>query len=94
MAESPLPAAIRRLDMALAALEAAVARRLDMEARRGDMETELSIMQDDRARLAAELDGALARLEKLELAATDVDRRLERAMDEIRTVIAGAEAAG
>ncbi len=88
----PLADAVGRLDLALAALEAALARRLDVEARRGDLETELSIMQDDRARLAADLDGALSRLERLELAAADVDRRVERAMGEIRAAIAAAEA--
>lgn len=88
----PLADAIGRLDLALAALEAALARRLDVEARRGDLETELSVMQDDRARLAADLDGALSRLERLEMAAADVDRRVERAMGEIRAAIAAAEA--
>lgn len=88
----PLADAIGRLDLALAALEAALARRLDLDARRGDLETELSVMQDDRARLAADLDGALSRLERLELAASDVDRRVERAMGEIRAAIAAAEA--
>jgi hypothetical protein len=49
-------------------------------------------MQDDRARLAAELDGATARLGDVETAAADVDQRLERAMTVIGAVIARAQA--
>ena len=82
-----LEAAIQRLDAALSALEAATARRLETERRRADLETELSLMQDDRARLAVELDGALAKLNRLEAAADDVNRRVDRAMGVIRDVI-------
>lgn len=85
-----LNAAFERLETAVAGLERAAARRLELEQRRGDLETELSLMQDDRARLAVELDGALARLERLEAAADDVSRRVERAMGAVRTVV-GAE---
>ncbi|CUA84608.1 DUF4164 domain-containing protein [Chelatococcus daeguensis] len=85
-----LNAALERLEAAVSGLERAAARRLELEQRRGDLETELSLMQDDRARLAVELDGALARLERLEAAADDVSRRVERAMGAVRTVM-GAE---
>ena len=69
-----------RLDQALAELEAVARRRRDTEARRGDLEMELSVMQDDRARLAADLDGTLTRLGSVELAATGAVERLDRAM--------------
>src|SRR5205085_1635327 len=52
--------ALQRLDGAVGQLEFAIARRVESERRRGDLDTELQIMQDDRARLAMELDGALA----------------------------------
>lgn len=78
-----IEAALKRLDAALAGLEAAAARRGETERRRGDLELELSLMQDDRARLAVELDGALAKLDRLEAAAAEVDRRIERAMGAI-----------
>jgi hypothetical protein len=81
-----LEEALRRLDSALAALEAATGRRLEAERRRGDLETELALMQDDRARLAVELDGTLARLNRLEATADDVGRRVDRAIGAIRTV--------
>jgi predicted nucleic acid-binding Zn-ribbon protein len=83
--------AMKRLDSAMGLLEAAVTRRLEAERRRGDLETELQIMQDDRARLAVELDGTVARLHRVEAAATDVGRRVERAVHTIRDVLARAE---
>ena len=84
--------AMRRLDGALGHLEAAVSRRLDAEKSPGDLETELQIMQDDRARLAGELDGTLSRLNRAEAAAADVGVRVQRAMGAIRDVLTRAEA--
>ena len=82
-----LDAAMKRLDAALGLLEAAVTRRLEAERRRGDLETELQTMQDDRARRAVELDGTMARLRRVEAAAGDVGRRVERAVGVIREVL-------
>ena len=86
--------AVKRLDAALGLLEAAVTRRLEAERRRGDLETELQIMQDDRARLAVELDGTMARLHRVEAAASDVGRRVERAAGVLREVLGRVEANG
>jgi predicted nucleic acid-binding Zn-ribbon protein len=83
--------ALARLDGALGQLEAAARRRVDAERGRANLETELALMQDDRARLAAELDGAMARLGHVEAAAADVDQRLERAMTVVGAVIARAQ---
>jgi predicted nucleic acid-binding Zn-ribbon protein len=83
---------VRRLEAALGLLEAAVTRRLEAERRRGDLETELQIMQDDRARLAVELDGAMARLHRVEAATSDIGRRVERAAGAIRDVLGRAGA--
>ena len=83
---------MRRLEAALGQLEASVSRRLEIERRRGDLETELQIMQDDRARLAVELEGTSARLAQVEAAADDVGHRVERALGAVRDVLAGAEA--
>jgi hypothetical protein len=88
-----LEQATKRLEAALGALEATVGRRLDLERRRGDLETELQIMQDDRARLAVELESATARLEQLESATCDVNRRVHRAIGAVREVLDRAEAA-
>jgi predicted nucleic acid-binding Zn-ribbon protein len=86
--------AVKRLEAALGLLEAAATRRVEAERRRGDLETELQIMQDDRARLAVELDGTVARLHRVEAAATDVGRRVERAVGAIRDVLERAESNG
>jgi len=80
--------ALERLEGALGPLEAAVSRRLEVERRRGDLETELQLMQDDRARLAVELDGATARLNRNEAAARDVGERVQRAVVSIQDVLA------
>lgn len=90
MASLMLENAVARLDGALAQLEAAARRRVEAERGRANLETELTLMQDDRARLAAELDGAMARLSEVENAASDVDQRLERAMNVVGAVIARA----
>jgi predicted nucleic acid-binding Zn-ribbon protein len=79
--------AYKRLDTALTLLEAAIARRSAGEKGRGDLEVELQIMQDDRTRLAVELDAALARLRRHETASEDVGRRVRAAMEAIRTVL-------
>ena len=86
--------AVKRLEAALGLLEAAATRRVEAERRRGDLETELQIMQDDRARLAVELDGTMARLHRVEAAANDVGRRVERAVGAIRDVLGRAESNG
>jgi predicted nucleic acid-binding Zn-ribbon protein len=83
--------AMKRLENALGLLEASVSRRLEAERRRGDLETELQIMQDDRARLAVELDGALTRLNRAEAAADDVGNRVKLAIDAIEDVLGRAE---
>ena len=83
--------ALKRLENALGLLEASVSRRLELERRRGDLETELQIMQDDRARLAVELDGALTRLNRAEAAAEDVGVRVKRAIGAIESVLGRAE---
>jgi hypothetical protein len=83
--------ALKRLENALGLLEASVSRRLELERRRGDLETELQIMQDDRARLAVELDGALTRLNRAEAAAEDVGVRVKRAIGAIESVLERAE---
>lgn len=79
--------AFQRLDVALAMLEGAVARRVEAEAARGDHEIELSLMEEDRARLAAELDVASARLAQVTATTGDVGRRLARAIDTVESVL-------
>ena len=61
-----LDQALQRLAIALERLELAATARLDAERGIEPLETELSVMRDDRSRLAVELDGALARNASLE----------------------------
>jgi uncharacterized protein YicC (UPF0701 family) len=79
--------ALKRLDGALNQLEAAASRRFEAEKSRGDLATELQIMQDDRTRLAVELDAALSRLRRCETVIEDVSRRVRSAMGAVKTVL-------
>jgi chromosome segregation ATPase len=82
--------ALARLSSALERLETATARRLENDLSLADLEEELAVMQDDRSRLALELDSELAKANALEKARDDVLRRLERASEGIRTVLGDA----
>ena len=74
----PSPA-IDRLHAALDNLEAAVERRAGRERQRADSEAEFAMMQDDRARLAVELDAALDAQRALADANTAAIERIQRA---------------
>lgn len=86
-----IEAALKRLTAALDQIEAAAERRALADAARVDMETELAVMQDDRARLAVELDGAAARARALDHATAEAAKRLERANATIRDVLDAIE---
>jgi hypothetical protein len=96
MAAMKLPArledSLKRFASALDHLEAAGERLAIADRVRADLEDELSVMQDDRARLAAELDGALARARALAHANEDVRERVERASASVRAVLEAARA--
>lgn len=84
---------LKRLASALDHLEVAAERRAELDARRADLEEELAVMQDDRSRLAVELEAAAARVRKLEEANAEVARRLTATGASIRTVLAAREPA-
>ncbi|MGC2223288.1 MAG: DUF4164 family protein, partial [Methylocella sp.] len=71
-------------------LDAASDRRAKADALRAHLEDELAVLQDDRSRLAVELDGAIARAKSLELANDEVARKLNDASAEIRGILAEA----
>ena len=91
---APWEEAIGRVQAALGRLETALEKRLRQDAQRTDAEQEFHIMQDDRARLAVELDGALADGRALAQANAVAGKALERAADAIQSVLrrAGLEA--
>ena len=82
-----LDAALQRLASALDQLEAAAERRQKADAARGDLEEELAVMQDDRSRMAVDLDAALARNKALAHANSEVQRRLTRVSSTIQALL-------
>ena len=74
-----LDVALARLKAALEQLESVVAVRLEDDLSSAELDEEVAIMQDDRARLALELDDALARLSGHEKTREEVLRRLDHA---------------
>ena len=60
--------ALGPFEPSLKRMRAAVERRVRRDAKRGDSDEELALMQDDRDRLAVEVDGALSRNRALEAA--------------------------
>ena len=87
-------AALKRLSVALEKLEAATERRLKAEALRANLEEELAVMQDDRGRLAVELDGALARTLSLEATNEEAARQLSGATAAGKAVLSALEEEG
>lgn len=85
--QTSIDAATKRLTQALDALDAAVERRLDAD--RGDarLADQIHALGNDRAKLAAELDAQTARSRQLEAANREIARRLDTAIDNIRSVL-------
>jgi hypothetical protein len=92
-ARDRLEAAHRRLRGALDALDSAVIRQNERALGQADQNAEFSALQDDRSRLAVELEAASRRLKALEAANGEAARRIERASAAVRAVLA-ADSAG
>jgi len=88
-----LEAAVAELQTALAQLERTVAAKLEDELSSAELEEELAIMQDDRSRLALDLDAALARQNTLEKSRDEVLRRLEAASEGVAAALGAADVA-
>jgi hypothetical protein len=80
--------ASRRLSLALDALEAAIHRRHEADRGEAGLASQMHALGADRARLAAELDHAVARSRALEGTSQEVARRIDAAMTTIRAVLA------
>ena len=85
-----IEAASRRLALALDALNAAAERRRDADESVAALGEQLHVLDDDRARLAGELDHAAARTRILETANREVAARIDRAIATVRGAL-GAE---
>lgn len=84
---SAIDAATRRLAAALDALEAAVDRRREGDRSEEALARQLHVLGTDRSRLAAELDDAASHARQLEATNREVARRLDLAIDTIRSVL-------
>ncbi len=94
MALGPFEPSLKRMRAAVDLLEAAVERRMRLDARRGNSDEELALMQDDRDRLAVELDSALGRNRALDAANSQAAETLAKAGDALEAVIARILASG
>jgi chromosome segregation ATPase len=82
-----LESSLKRLAAAVDSLERAAERRMRHDEARANVEEEYALMQDDRSRLAVELDAALERSRALEAANAEADARLSRAVETIGAII-------
>jgi hypothetical protein len=85
--QTAIEAATKRLTQALDALDAAVERRLDAGRGEARLADQIHTLGADRARLASELDVQTARSRQLETTNREIARRLDTAIDNIRSVI-------
>ena len=83
--------ASRRLAAALDALEAAADCRREADRNEDALARQIHVLGDDRARLAGDLDQAMARSRKLESANREAAARIAQAIETIRGVLAGEE---
>ncbi len=84
---SAIDAASRRLAAALDALEAAADRRRQSDHGEDKLAAQVQALGTDRSKLAADLDAQAARSSRLEATNREVARRLDLAIDTIRTVL-------
>jgi hypothetical protein len=82
-----IEAATRRLSAALDALEAATERRREADRGEETLAAQVQALGDDRSRLAADLDLQAARSRRLEATNREVARRLDTAIETIRSVL-------
>jgi hypothetical protein len=85
--QSSIEGAAKRLARALDGLDAALERRDEHERNRAGMAEQLHALGADRSLLASNLDAAAARARKLESANREIARRLDVAIDTIRSVL-------
>jgi hypothetical protein len=79
--------ATRRLMLALDGLEAAAERRREADRAELGLADQLHALGTDRSRLASDLDAVTARARALETTNQEVARRLDAAIETIRSVI-------
>ena len=78
---------LKRLASAVEALEWATDLRMRHDEARASTQEEFALMQDDRSRLAVELDAAIDRSRALESANAEAAKRLARAAQTVERVL-------
>jgi len=89
--QSAIDMAVRRLALALDALDAAVERRREADRNEDGLASQVQALGTDRAKLAAALDGESARSRRLENTNREIAARLDAAMASIQSVLDGQE---
>jgi hypothetical protein len=85
--QSAVDSAVKRLALALDALDAAVERRQQADQSEEALAAQVQALGTDRTRLAAALDGETARSRKLEQTNREIAERLDTAMASIQSVL-------
>ena len=82
---------LKRVAAAIDALELAADRRMRHDDARATEQEEYALMQDDRSRLAVELDAAVDRSRRLETANSEAGKRLAHAASAIERILGRIE---
>ncbi len=85
--QSAINSAVKRLALALDALDAAVERRQEADRNAEGLVAQLQALGVDRTHLAAALDGETARARRLETTNREIAERLDAAMASIQSVL-------
>ena len=88
---SAVETATKRLQSALEALESAIERRLEHDPGHAALASQVHAFDSDRARLAAELDAAVAHGRGLETTTREVAQRLDEVIATIRVIVESSE---
>ena len=85
--QTAIEQATQRLTKAMDALDAAIERRIDADRGRNVLVGQVHALDADRSKLAADLDRETAKARRLEAANRDIARRLDAAMENVRSVL-------
>jgi uncharacterized membrane protein YccC len=85
--QSTIDIAVKRLALALDALDAAVERRREADRHEETLVAQVQALGVDRSRLASDLDGETARSRKLEATNREIAQRLDSAIASIQSVL-------
>ncbi len=85
--QSAIDIAVKRLALALDALDAAAERRREADRSEEGLASQLHALGVDRTRLAATLDGEAARSRRLETTNREIAQRLDSAIASIQSVL-------